>query len=94
MQGRGIINYYVEPSEDGAIVLKRSDIEAVSYDGTIENKRYGEAVPVPDQLQQQKKQLIQPVFSGFKLSRKSNRPPLGPLQTASRNRSRTLNLFL
>jgi general secretion pathway protein J len=30
----GIINYYVDSSEDGTLVLKRSDIEAVSYDET------------------------------------------------------------
>jgi general secretion pathway protein J len=33
----GIITYYTEPSEEGSILLKRSDVAAVFYDGTKEN---------------------------------------------------------
>ncbi len=33
----GIITYYAHPSKEGSIVLKRSDVAAVFYDGTNEN---------------------------------------------------------
>jgi len=42
--GIGIIKYYTEKSENGAIVLKRSDIGLIFYDGNQEDDSYNEPV--------------------------------------------------